>query len=303
MRVTVVIPTDGRGRYLDETMASVVTAGADADVDIVVAVNGPAAESFPDSWWARLPNTRVLRLRDAGKARAANIAARESCGDIIVFTDDDVLVPTDWVERLRRALSGPLDCVGTALVPCWPGKVPLWYRESLGGVVGQLKADPHGPVPLPAGASLGVRRETFLRVAGFEERLVRGEDFDLARRIAEAGGRCGFLNECEVLHRVEPAMATRRYFVWWFVGAGLQERGVMVVGREWLPPRYLIGQLLRLCSGAVMDPVHGRFAQGVRAAYLMALIVGGIVGRLSQTMLARMTQMCNRQLRQLRQRP
>ena len=46
---------------------------------------------------------RYQRMTTSGLSRAYNLAIASTTGPIIAFTDDDCLVPTDWIEKIGAA--------------------------------------------------------------------------------------------------------------------------------------------------------------------------------------------------------
>src|SRR5689334_813162 len=49
---------------------------------------------------AEHPNLRYLHTDKAGLSRAYNIGIRETSGQILAFTDDDCVAPSDWIANV-----------------------------------------------------------------------------------------------------------------------------------------------------------------------------------------------------------
>src|SRR5580658_3324135 len=137
-------------------------------------------------------------LDKAGLSRAYNAGMRACAGEIIAGTDDDVIVPKDWLAQIARAFEADPEAgllYGQVLVP-----------ESL------KDAHEHGMV-VPAlpfaererlvkgknfkvfgmGANMAIRRSLLDKVVGFDEALGGGgplrssQDFDFAYRTYRSG--------------------------------------------------------------------------------------------------------------------
>lgn len=137
-------------------------------------------------------------LERAGLSRAYNAGLRVSDGEIIACTDDDVVVPRDWLTRIARAFEADPHAgllFGQVLVPpsleeaCRRGMivpgVTFERRERLTGG-GRFK-------PLGMGANMAIRRSVLEALGGFDEALGGGgplrssQDHDLAFRAYRQG--------------------------------------------------------------------------------------------------------------------
>jgi GT2 family glycosyltransferase len=138
-------------------------------------------------------------LDKAGLSRAYNLGIAASTGEIVACTDDDVVVPTDWVAQIAKAFAGDEKAgllYGQVLIPS-----SLVEAERNGLVVPSL------PIPkyerlikggtryrvFGMGANYALRRSILDRVGPFDEALGGGgplrssQDFDFAYRVYRAG--------------------------------------------------------------------------------------------------------------------
>src|SRR5271166_367820 len=98
MIASVIIPTYGRGEKLGATLDALLksdTSGLN-DVEVIVVDDGSPEPvgPFVQSLVTRPPiSLRCIRQENAGPAVARNRGFRESHGDIVLFLDDDILVP------------------------------------------------------------------------------------------------------------------------------------------------------------------------------------------------------------------
>ena len=190
--VTVVVPTRDRPDRLERCLASVRSALQDSDELIVVdsaSVDGEAVRAVA----ARFADA-VLRQDRSGVGLARNAGWRAGRHDIVLFTDDDVVVTDQWVVALASAVEAHPDTgFVTGRIEAPPG-LPFPRREVA------LKRDPQPQVfdrssvgNLGHSASLAVRRVSLEAVGGFDEALGAGGHFrsapeaDLFDRILAAG--------------------------------------------------------------------------------------------------------------------
>jgi GT2 family glycosyltransferase len=128
---------------------------------------------------------RVLHLADPGIVPAENLALENTSGELILMTDDDAVVPPDWVERLAAHYDDPtIGAVGGLTVNHENGKphpvntrTPVgrisWYGRVYGNFHNRPPDDTGHPpreVDHLIGCNMSLRRSAFDR---FESRLRR----------------------------------------------------------------------------------------------------------------------------------
>lgn len=167
-------------------------------VPVVVVDDRPSGPSLS------VAGARVLRSGGRGPAAARNTGWRASDARWIAFLDDDVVPPSDWVERLLDDLSGLPDDVaatqGRIVVPLPAGRRPTDWERSTAGLQAARWAT----------ADMAYRRSVLEQVGGFDERFPRAyrEDADLGLRVVAVGRRIVAGGRC-VEHPVRPAPWTQ----------------------------------------------------------------------------------------------
>lgn len=67
-----------------------------------------------------------------GLSHARNRAIAEANDGIIIFTDDDVIVPADWVANIiKEYSSGNISAVYGRVIPEWQNDKPVWFNKKL----------------------------------------------------------------------------------------------------------------------------------------------------------------------------
>lgn len=214
--ISVVICTRNRaerlGRAIDLVRASMDEAkSAGLACELVVVDNG-STDSTADSVLGVISvDQRVQYVREdrpsIGFARLKGINSAR--GEVIVFTDDDVEVPPNWIARLTAAIrEGRADAVvgGITIAEdlCRP-----WLTPSLAGTY--FVHQPIPPVDSPGliGANMSFRRDVGLRF-GFDPalgvpRYPTGEDNLFYAQVKEAGLRIRGVPDAQVVHHFDPA--------------------------------------------------------------------------------------------------
>jgi glycosyltransferase involved in cell wall biosynthesis len=241
MRLSVVICTWNRAESLQKTLESIedsrLPKGTDWEVLIVDNNSTDATSAVCQSFLQRNPERyRYLFEKRQGKSFALNTAVENTRGDIIAFTDDDVLVGADWLFALLVALD-EYDCVGVAgkIVPVWNSRKPAWftvdgpYRLMLAIVEYDL-GDQTQPCRIenpPYGANLALRKNVFDKYGLFRTDLgpvagttFRGEDSEYCRRLMSRGKKLIYAPGAVVHHPVPEERTKKRYFESWYFDYG-----------------------------------------------------------------------------------
>jgi glycosyltransferase involved in cell wall biosynthesis len=127
--VSVIICTRNRSAALSRTLECLSQAEIpqEASFEVIVVDNGSSddTQAVVREFAVRVPfRVRCVAESRPGLSRARNSGIRASSGNLILFTDDDCLVRTDWIVVARRLLAGnPLRLIG--------GRVDLHNPEHL----------------------------------------------------------------------------------------------------------------------------------------------------------------------------
>lgn len=187
-------------------------------------------EQFAD----RLP---LVGLKEPvqGHTFARNRAVAASRGDLILWTDDDVLVPPHWLKTyLATANSDAARSFwGGQIEPVFPEGQPVWIRENWSACAGCFAARDLGPESvefnpsrLPYGANFAIRGELQRRFPFDTELGRRGgnvlgdDELDLFRRLLAAGHQGAWIPGNGVRHQISSERATPEFVYQYYVGQG-----------------------------------------------------------------------------------
>ena len=122
--VSIILCTGGRSADLRSTLDSLarVAVPANLSAELIVVENGAQgdAERLAAAFRSAALVVRYVFEPTRGKSRALNRGIRESSGTILLFSDDDIRFPPDWIERMTAPiLAGGADAVagGVVLAP------------------------------------------------------------------------------------------------------------------------------------------------------------------------------------------
>lgn len=199
--VSLIKPVCGLEKNLFENLSSACTQDY-PDYEVVYALQDPGDPVLPilERIRAENPQRRVRIVIDPTSAgpngRLCNIlnATREATGEVLVYSDSDMLLPPDYLRAVTAPLADPGIGVHCTLYRAH-GAVNLWESLELLSlnaefVPSMIFATVTGAALACPGASQAIRRETLDKIGGLEpmaDSLV--EDLELGRRIVSAGLR------------------------------------------------------------------------------------------------------------------
>lgn len=194
--VSVVIPA-GRDLVVNRCIESIFGTKYD-ELEIIVVVRPGHTYSHPDS------RVRVVEQDGKGVSNARNCGIRESRGKFIAFTDDDCVVSPGWLNYLLAPFENP-EMGGTGSIREANNSMePLASMWDLSYIrMGGLKEkyrylNAHDTYLCTSSAVF--RADIIKALGGFDEILPSGEDYDLSRRVKDAGFRIALVPEARVRH-------------------------------------------------------------------------------------------------------
>lgn len=296
MRVSVVICTWNRASLLDRTLAEMENLRIPSGVEWELLVVNNNCTDDTDAVLARhatrLPLQRLFERRQ-GKSYAANFAVERSRGELILWTDDDVLVDPEWVaEYVKAAEMWPgASFFGGTVDPWFAEAPPRWLRRHfirIGNVYAarQLGSEvrPFVGEELPFGANMALRRQA-LAVRGFDPQLgpsgqeqVRGEETELLAALQRLGHRGIWVGPARVHHYIAAERLTKRYVWEWYRGMGrclARRQSYKDCKQLWGAPRWAIGKYWRArVQSLLLAPFQGtRWVDSFREAALCQGII------------------------------
>ncbi|MCK1616075.1 glycosyltransferase [Bradyrhizobium sp. 159] len=293
--------------------ASVVICTRDRPEELKKCLSSLPQQSHPPREIIVVDNaSRDRRTRDVALAAAAtyireerpgldiarNAGALHATGDIVAYTDDDVLLHPRWLEQLTRAFDSPQIGAVTGLVlPAELATEAQRHFETYWGFgKGYCEQDydsaafrSHRGQVLPAwdigaGASMAFRREVFQAVGLFDERLDVGQagcsgDSEYWYRLLAGGYTCRYTPASVAFHfhrRTMDGLASQIYHYMRGHAAALlvqYERTGISANRRlayYYKPRWYLHRLLR--KGMEGESIRDRFLKEELTGYLAGLL-------------------------------
>ena len=284
-KVDIAVCTWNRPALLTSTLDSFSKLSVETTIRLrIIIVDNNSTDSTPEviqafesSEFAKSNAVVALKEAQQGHTFSRNCAVDAADSDLMIWTDDDVEVPRDWVTKYVEAANQNSDITfwGGEIAPKFENDVPKWIHENWDALkgcfavrefAGELELDPSR---LPYGANFAVRT-AIQKEFRFNESLGRrgdevlGEDeLDLFRRLLDAGHRGQWVPDAGLEHLIPEERASEKYVFDYFVGQG---RALVAKGQSWHEDRddlikeakseYKKYKLKRLMSGSQVWMSH-----------------------------------------------
>jgi glycosyltransferase involved in cell wall biosynthesis len=188
--ISVIVPTHNRRKLLEKKLKALEAQQQPFEVIVI-------ADGCTDDTAAFLqtykPTYDLSCLETPGKgvSFARNLGAKEAKGDVLLFSDDDVIPSSGWIEAHAK-VHAVANCIGV-------GRLVL-PKE----LVGTGAAELPGPQVYwwnITGNSSSIPKHLFMQVGGYDETFLEygGEDPDLGYRLKKAGATLVFVS-AEAVH-------------------------------------------------------------------------------------------------------
>jgi glycosyltransferase involved in cell wall biosynthesis len=183
MQASIIICTRNRAESLRATLETIGKSSVPEGwtIEFLVVDNGSTdhtAEVVRRASFSQTPVKHIMEPR-IGKSHAYNTGILTAGGDVLLFTDDDVRVPANWIEGMcRPILHGGADAVAGGVV--FPRHIdhqlqmsPL--KERRGWLASTHELDPRWPCRM-VGANMAFHRRVLTKVPGFDTELGPGPE-------------------------------------------------------------------------------------------------------------------------------
>jgi glucosyl-dolichyl phosphate glucuronosyltransferase len=255
VKITVIICTFNRcatlAKALDSIASQVLPESVGWEVLVVDNNSTDQTREIIEDFCRRYPNRfRHIFEPQQGLSRARNAGIREAQGDIVAFTDDDVIAEPCWLQNLTGSLHDRnwAGAGGRILPP--PDFDPPEWLTPCGALLplfdlGERACDMNEP---PYGANMAFRKSMFEKYGNFRVDLGRcggsllmGEDVEFGNRLLSAGERLYYEPSAVVEHPVAKDRLSKKHLRAWWMDFGrtrIIERGVRppILG---IPRRFL----------------------------------------------------------------
>jgi len=255
-------------------------------------------ESFSPAFQGRLKYFFEPRQ---GKPFAMNLGIKECKGEIIVMTDDDCSMESDYLENVYNTFkeSGPnIGFIGGKIIPRWvncskpewfDNLEPDWFKDFFWGPLAILD---YGDKPfiinwdlyesqgkkLLYGANMAARKEIFLKYGDFDHEKRITEDMEFQLRLLRAGVQVLYTPRVRVFHKVTAKRLRPGCYYRWYLERGFyMEINEVYEKKPYYPfgiPFYFVARTCKLFAKSVFArPLTEKMYHRCRAIFNIGQMV------------------------------
>lgn len=206
MTFSIIVPVYNRPQEVEELLASLCEQ-TNKDFEVIIVEDGSSVpcEAVCKRYANKL-DIHYLVKPNGGPSAARNFGAERAIGEYLLILDSDIIAPATYIEEIVKELTNKdADAFGgpDAAHPDFnPIQKAISYSMTsfltTGGIRGgKKKMDKF----YPRSFNLGVKREVFEALHGFDTTMRFGEDIDFSIRIFANGYKCRLFPEAWVYHK------------------------------------------------------------------------------------------------------
>ena len=206
-RVSVIMPVINEERHLAESVENILAQDYPGELEVVIAV-GPSHDrthEVADALHTAHANVTVVDNPSGRTPSGLNAAIAATTGEIVVRVDGHAMIPADYVRTGVQVLEQTgADNVGGIMAAEGITEFQVAVARAMTSRFGVGGASFH--VGGEAGPALTVylgcfRKSALDRVGGYDETMVRAQDWEMNLRIRQSGGVVWFTPDMQVTYR------------------------------------------------------------------------------------------------------
>lgn len=226
--ISVIIPTFNRSYYLEQLIKSFAEQDIDPNsYEIIVCDNNSSDDTrkVTRDIQERYSTHRITYIFEPlqGVHYARNAAAKHAMGDLLYFTDDDMIATPSLLSSLIKVfdIDTRIACVTGQVLPKWEIDPPNWILKHCNNALLSLISRPE--FLIVASYDVGcyschqaIRRNVFFQTGGFHPENTAGEwigdgETGLNRVIASLGYLFAYTSSSVIYHSIPTSRTTQSY--------------------------------------------------------------------------------------------
>lgn len=224
--VSVIIPTYNREIMLGITIESFINQSYPKEQYEIIVSNNNSTDNtghIIDEYCLRHDNIKTIFEGRQGVHYARNSAAKVAKGDVLYFTDDDMIADRDLLTNVVKVFLMDYNVASATgkVLPKWEIEPPKWILKYCYN--GLLSLNDRSEQLIIAPFDIGVfschqavLREAFFKSGGFNPENTAGEwigdgETGLNIKIKELGYNFAFIGDSVIYHMIPPARMTQSY--------------------------------------------------------------------------------------------
>lgn len=279
--ISVIVPVLNEATHLEAAVQSILEQNYPGELELILAL-GPSRDNTNEIASALAKRNKTIRIIENPRGLttvAMNLAAKAAKHDVLVRIDAHSEPTAGYLQRGVEILfeqgaaevGGVMDARGRN---AFQKAVAFAYKSRWG--IGGAAYHVGGEAGEAESAYLGIfQRQAFEAVGGYDESIVRGEDWDLAQRIKANGGKVWFSPELRVVYwpRGRLTKLIRQFYSTGVWRGDLTRRDFARTSKRYFAPPVLV---LAITTGLLLAAIGRVVGLLPLLAYLLGLFAVAI---------------------------
>lgn len=220
--VSIVIPTYNREKVLIQTLVGLLKLEYKALEILVVDQSMRHSAEVTDalSIMNESGDIRWLKLSTPSIPNAMNVGALKALGEVVMFVDDDILIPCELVlEHAKEYAHADINAVAGQVIQSWEQALDTQepsYRDARDDDPDAFRFNSSNRISIRrfSGGNVSFRREDLIKVGGFDNNFTKVAyrfEAECAERFTRSGKILMFQPKASILHLKESSGGTRSF--------------------------------------------------------------------------------------------
>ena len=207
MLVSVVIGALNEEHYISTVLQGVEHQKTKHKIELLV---GDGFSTDKTANIAKSYGAKVYKEKRHSAAWERQASSKNASGEVIAITDADAKLPQDWADKIANEFAADKNLV-MVYGPVYFFDSSAWENKVTGAIMaGFVSLSAACGMHNPIGSNMAVRRRAFMKVKGFNTKLVTAEDLDLLKRISKHG-------KVKYCHDITVGVSSRRVKKWGYL--------------------------------------------------------------------------------------
>ncbi|MDI6804234.1 MAG: glycosyltransferase [Bacteroidota bacterium] len=209
MLFSIIIPTYNRLYQIKLALRNIFNQVFD-DYEVIVIDDGSTDGTEEYLKTLTMPKLKWIRQDNKGPAAARNAGVKIAQGKYIAFTDDDCIVPPNWLTSFKNVFeTGDVDIIGGAVKNSNKKNIYSEVSQHITSFFVEYLNQEGKSSPFLTSNNIAYRADVLKNVGGFDERFKKagGEERALNWKILSAGGKSVYAADIIVDHNHEMDLA------------------------------------------------------------------------------------------------
>ena len=213
--VSLIIPTLNEEQYLEQTIFSLISNDYPSNKFEILIVDGQSKDNtlnIAQRLAKQFPNIRIISNPKIYQSAALNIGVKESKGDFIIRADAHAIYDKNYIScSIDLLQKGEFENVGPVQISLGYKLIEKAIAKAMNSKIGmgnaKYRLDKREVFEVKSVWLGAWKKETLIKIDGFNENLPISEDFDLNYRLRKSGSKIAASNLIKAMYLVRKSLS------------------------------------------------------------------------------------------------